>query len=266
MADADGQVRNSVARMPALFMGHGSPMNAIEDNRFSRAWTALGASLPRPEAIFCISAHWETQGTQVTTTAAPATICDFHGFPPALSRFRYPAPGATDLAERIGRLAPNAGIRPDPVRGLDHGAWSVLCRLFPAADIPVAQLSLARDRPESDHLHLGEALAPLRDEGVMILGSGNIVHNLQSLVWADRAYDWAEAFDDQIRQLIRAGDREAVACYRELGPNASLAVPTPEHFLPLLYVLGAARAEYQPRFYCEEVTLASISMTCLMYS
>jgi len=182
-------------RMPVLFVGHGSPMNAIEDNEFARAWTEAGKDLPRPKAVLCVSAHWETAGTQVTAMDTPQTIYDFYGFPPELYAKTYPASGSPELAQRVIEMARPVEVVADLGRGLDHGAWSVLARLFPRADVPVVQLSLDHRLSPQAHYDLGRALQPLRTEGVLILGSGNIVHNLSLVVWADTAYDWAVEFD-----------------------------------------------------------------------
>lgn len=247
-------------RMPALFVGHGSPMNALEDNAYTREWAAIAASLPRPRAILCISAHWETAGVRVTAMERPRTIHDFSGFPRALAEFRYPAPGSLALAERIRMLLPEEGVQLDSEWGLDHGAWSVLCRMFPQADIPVVQLSLDRARDPASHFALGAGLKPLRAEGVLIVGSGNIVHNLKTIVWQDVAFVWARQFDAAIAQRISACDFGAVIHYDLLGLEAGLAVPTTEHFLPLLYVLGLADPEDAIEFFCQDVTLGSISM------
>ena len=251
---------HSASRMPVLFVGHGSPMNAIADSEFSRAWAEVGSSLPTPQAILCVSAHWETAGMRVTAMEQPPTIHDFRGFPEALSAFVYPAPGSPALAQRVCELLTDQDIRTDHERGLDHGAWSVLCRLFPHADVPVVQLSLDRTRDPAWHFALGAALKPLRDEGVLVVGSGNIVHNLHTLIWQESAFDWAVAFDGAIRARILARDFESVIRYETLAPAAREAVPTREHFLPLLSVLGMADPQDRIEFFCEKVTLGSISM------
>jgi 4,5-DOPA dioxygenase extradiol len=246
--------------MPALFVGHGSPTNAIEDNEFSRAWIEAAKSLPRPRTILCISAHWETVGTQVTAMDRPKTIHDFSGFPPPLYAKKYPAPGAPDLA----RLAQNAmrktQVALDFEWGLDHGAWSVLCRMFPQADIPVIQLSLDRAQEPAYHYELGRELQGLRRKGVLIVGSGNMVHNLRQVVWQDTAYDWALEFDAKMKHLIEAGDHDAIIRYPKLGQMARLAVPTNEHYLPLLYVLALQGKSDEVSFFAEKVTLGSMSM------
>lgn len=247
-------------KMPALFVGHGSPMNALEDNEFSREWAEVGASLPTPKAILCVSAHWETASPRVTAMALPRTIHDFRGFPDALFSLRYPAPGAPELAHHLLAMGLDAELRLDHDWGLDHGTWCVLCRMFPRAEIPVLQLSLARNREPEFHFNLGAALRPLRDEGVLIVGSGNIVHNLSTLVWRDAAFDWAVVFDAEIARRIVGGDLDGVVHWDTVGPAARLAVPTAEHFLPLLYVLGVKDPEDAVAFFCDRVTLGSISM------
>ncbi len=247
-------------KMPALFVGHGSPMNAIEDNEFSRAWAEVGRALPRPDAILCISAHWETGGTLVTGMDQPKTIHDFGGFPPALYAMQYPAPGSPELARLTQGIVQKTQVRLDQTWGLDHGTWSVLYRMFPDAGIPVVQLSLDRTQPPEAHYALGKDLRALRNQGVLIVGSGNMVHNLRVAVFRDQAYDWAVEFDAIARKLIESGDHDALVHYQNLGPAARLAIPTNEHYLPLLYVL-ALQDEREPlRFFAERVTLGSISM------
>lgn len=246
--------------MPALFVGHGSPMNAIEDNEFSRTWIELGKELPQPKAILCVSSHWETHGTQVTAMDAPRTIHDFYGFPAELYRQRYPAPGAPQLAERIRQALDPVLVDFDFQWGLDHGTWSVLMRLFPSANVPVVQLSLNRTMPPAVHYQLGKSLRPLRDEHVLIIGSGNMVHNLGIMRWQDMAYDWAAEFDLTLKLLIEAGDHEAIVNYQQFGRAAQLAIPTNEHFLPFLYVLAVRDADEPISFFAEKVTFGSISM------
>lgn len=254
---------DSGVKMPVLFVGHGSPTNAIEDNEFCRAWADEGKSMPRPRAVLCISAHWETNGTQVTSTERPRTIHDFYGFPRPLYEVSYPAPGAPDVARRVRETVRGARVQHDPDRGLDHGAWAVLRRMFPRADIPVVQLSLDRTMGPSFHYGLGKELAFLRREGVLIVGSGNIVHNLGEIVWRDSAYDWAVEFDETMKRLILSGDHDAIVRYPGLGPAARLSVPTNEHFLPLLYALALQDDGEAIRFFADRVTLGSISMRSL---
>jgi 4,5-DOPA dioxygenase extradiol len=251
---------NSDIKMPALFIGHGSPMNAIEDNQFSQAWIEAARSLPRPQAILCISAHWETSGAQVTAMDRPKTIHDFYGFPRELYEVHYSAPGSPELARLTQETVRTAPVRPDYEWGLDHGTWSVLRRLFPDADVPVVQLSLDRTQGAAFHYELGKELKPLRRKGVLIVGSGNIVHNLRLLAWQEGAYDWAIEFDDKIRQLILAGDHGAMVRYDELGRAARLSVPTNEHYLPLLYALAVQEPDDQLSFFADRVTMGSVSM------
>ncbi len=252
--------KSSGDKMPVLFVGHGNPMNAIETNAFSQAWSAIGGSLPRPEAILCISAHWETEDTLITAMNRPRTIHDFHGFPRQLFEMQYPAPGSADLADLITTIIGKTEVHKDLDWGLDHGAWSVLCRMFPAADIPVVQLSIDRTQDPAFHYRLGRELRSLRNKGVLILGSGNIVHNLGVMTWDKTAYDWATEFDAKIRERIMSGDHEAIIHYENLGRNAQLAIPTNEHYLPLLYVLAAQDNRDEISFFTERVTLGSISM------
>jgi len=247
-------------QMPALFIGHGSPMNAIEDNEFSRAWRRIAQSFPKPEAILCLSAHWETDGTYVTAMRKPRTVHDFSGFPQALFELEYPAPGDPKLAERIRQTVEGVAIKPDFDWGLDHGAWSILCRMYPQADIPVVQLSLDRSKPAQFHYDLGKALKSLRNQGVLILGSGNIVHNLGAAIWKDIAHAWASDFDQQIRRLILADEHDAIINYQGLGEAARLSIPSFDHFCPLLPVLGLQGKGEAVTFFCEKVTLGAISM------
>jgi 4,5-DOPA dioxygenase extradiol len=262
MSSSQPDFAESGERMPVLFVGHGSPMNAIEDNAFGRAWAEVGQRLPRPQAILCVSAHWETAGTQVTAMARPRTIHDFGGFPPQLYAQQYPAPGAPELAQLVQATIKDTRVDLDLRWGLDHGTWSVLLRMFPQADIPVVQLSLDRTQPPAYHYALGRALAPLRRRGVLIMGSGNIVHNLRAVCFEDEdgAYDWATEFDETLRRLITAGDHAAIIAYDRLGKSAGLSIPTNEHFLPLLYVLGAQEKGEAVRFFNDKITYCSLSM------
>ena len=257
-------------RMPALFVGHGNPMNALEDNPTTRAWRALAASLPRPRAVVAVSAHWYVPGTRVTAEDRPRTIHDFGGFPSALSEVEYPAPGDPALARRVLDLlatgpAPVEG-RPDRTWGLDHGTWSVLCHLFPKADVPVIQVSLDETRPPSFHFDLGRRLRPLRDDGVLLLGSGNLVHNLHAYAWGRHPaepFDWAVRFESFVRRRIEADDPGPLVDYEAVGPDAILSVPTPEHYLPLLAVLGARHDGEGASFPVEGIDGGSISMLSL---
>jgi 4,5-DOPA dioxygenase extradiol len=246
--------------MPVLFVGHGSPMNAIEDNEFSRAWGEVAKTLPRPKAILCISAHWETEGTQVTAMERPQTIHDFYGFPDQLFAKEYPAPGAPDLARLAQATMKKTRVALDFEWGLDHGTWSVLCRMFPRADIPVIQLSLDRTQAPASHYELGRELKMLRQKGVLIVGSGNMVHNLHEIVWQDTAFDWALEFDAKMKDSILSGNHDTIVRYEKLGPAARLAVPTNEHFLPLLYILALQNKREAITFFADKVTLGSMSM------
>lgn len=249
-------------KMPVLFIGHGSPMNAVEDNEFSRAWIQMGQSIPRPTAILCISAHWETPGTSVTAEENPRTIYDFFGFPPELYQQRYNAPGDPALAKTVADLVP-LPVKPDTSWGLDHGAWSVLCRLFPKADIPVVQLGLNQSLTPEQHYDLARALRPLRDQGVLILGSGNMVHNLRVMRWNAGAFEWASQFDSQLKHWIDEKDHTALVNYTQAGQVAALSIPTNEHYLPLLYTLALQDASEQPEHFAEGVVFGSISMRSL---
>jgi 4,5-DOPA dioxygenase extradiol len=248
------------ALMPVFFIGHGSPMNAIEENEFSRAWRQAGQQVERPKAIVCISAHWETRGTQVTAMPNPRTIHDFGGFPRTLFEMQYPAPGAPDLAEQICKLITLTEARPDLTWGLDHGTWSVLSQMFPKADIPVIQISLDRSQEAPFHYELGRQLADLRRQGVLIVGSGNIVHNLRLMVWQDMAYDWAADFDEQVRRWIVDGDHEPLIHYEKQGQAAALSINTAEHYLPLLYILGLKEEGEGVSFFADKLWGGSLSM------
>lgn len=250
--------------MPVVFLGHGSPMNAIQDTAFRRSWHALGARLPRPRAIVCVSAHWETAGVAVTAAEHPATIHDFGGFPQALFDMRYPAPGSPALARRMAELIDLAPVRLDPDRGLDHGVWSVLCALYPQADVPVVQLSMDTRQPGAWHDALARQLAPLRDDGVLVLASGNIVHNLRLHRFdAATAPDWAQRFDAEVRRHIVNGPYPPLLDPLQLSADAARAVPTPEHYLPLLYALALRRDGERVELFNTEVT-GAISMTSLV--
>ena len=252
-------------RLPVVFVGHGSPMNAIEDSAFRRGWAELGRALPKPEAILCVSAHWETRGVFLTGAATPSTIHDFYGFPRELFAVRYPAPGQPALAARVASMLAGFGAAVDPSRGLDHGCWSVLVAMYPEADVPVVQLSLDSTKPGPFHYALAKELRPLRDAGVLILGSGNIVHNLGLADFGhDAGYDWAVRFDGAVRARIEAGDHAALAAWDGLGPDARLSIPTPEHYLPLLYVLGAQQPGDAVRLFNAATVLGSISMTSVL--
>jgi 4,5-DOPA dioxygenase extradiol len=222
-------------------------MNAIEHNAYTARWTALGLETPRPKAILCVSAHWYLRGaTALTINTAPRTIHDFGGFPPELYAVQYPAPGDPALARRVQTLLRPLDAQLEESWGLDHGAWSVLAHAYPNADIPVVQLSIDASQPAQFHYDIGRRLAPLREEGVLIVGSGNLVHNLRAFRWSDPlspGYDWAVQFEDRARELLLAGEHAPLIDYASLGREAMLAIPTPDHYLPLLYVLGAGHKD-----------------------
>lgn len=249
--------------LPALFLGHGNPMNAISRNAYSESWRRLGESLPRPKAVLCISAHWYVPALAVTANAMPPTIHDFGGFPEALYDVEYPAPGSLELALRVRELLAPLDVAPTEEWGLDHGAWSVLCHVYPKADVPVVQLSIDRRRPAAFHFELGQRLAALRDEGVLILGSGNLVHNLHAYAWGNPhqgPYDWAVRFEAEARGLIQTGAFAPLIDYASFGADGRHAIPTPDHYLPLLYVLGARREGEAVSFPVEGTEGGSISM------
>lgn len=249
--------------VPAVFFGHGNPMNALGSNAYTEAWRRMGAEIPRPKAILSISAHWYVPGTGVTVATAPRTIHDFGGFPAELYQVRYPAPGDPELAKRVQQILAPLDVQLDSSWGLDHGTWSVLRHVYPAADIPVVQISIDESKPASFHFEIGRKLALLREEGVLIAGSGNLVHNLHTYAWGRHPrdpYDWAVRFEDAARQMILAGDHKPLVGYETLGPDAALSIPTPDHYLPLLYVLATAQANDAVHFPVEGVDGGSISM------
>jgi 4,5-DOPA dioxygenase extradiol len=252
------------ARMPLLFLGHGSPMNAIEDNAWRRGWADIAAALPRPKAVLCISAHWETSGAAaVSASGHPPTIHDFGGFPQALFDVQYPAPGDPALAARVVALLSPDQVVQHPTRGLDHGAWSVLLPMYPDADVPVVQLSLDRSKPDAWHYAAGRRLAALRDEGVLIVASGDIVHNLRDVNFRTGVTpDWAPRFNGTAKRLIETGDHGPLIDWEALGPDAQAAINSAEHYLPLLYALGAAAPGEPVSFFNDDV-FAGISMTSI---
>jgi 4,5-DOPA dioxygenase extradiol len=250
-------------RMPVAFLGHGSPMNALEGNRFTEAWRAFGESVPRPRAILMVSAHWYVRGLAVTAMARPRTIHDFGGFPRELFEVQYPAPGDPALAEEVAELVKPTQLGLDQAWGLDHGTWSVLLHAFAGADVPVVQLSIDRTRDLDFHVELGARLAPLRERGVLIVGSGNVVHNLGAIDWGqpERGFDWAQRFDESGRALLTERPGE-VASLRNHADYAK-AVPTPDHFIPLLYIAGLAAADGRGlSSFAEGYAYGSLSMTC----
>jgi 4,5-DOPA dioxygenase extradiol len=256
------------APLPALFLGHGNPMNALQTNEWTRAWTRLGAQLPRPRAVLAISAHWYLADTAVTAMAAPRTIHDFGGFPRELFEVRYPAPGDPGLAERVQHLLAPLRVRADHDWGLDHGTWSVLRHLFPQADVPVVQISIDETQPPEFHHSLGARLRPLRGEGILLVGSGDVVHNLHTYAWGrhtQQPYEWALRFEAEVRARLVAGDHAPLIDYGSLGSDALLSVPTPEHYLPLLYVLGASSPGEQVTFPVEGMDGGSVSMLAVQF-
>ena len=248
--------------MPVLFVGHGNPMNAITDNEFSRGWREAGKSLPKPVAVLCVSAHWETKGTYVTAMENPPTIHDFGGFPPELYEVQYPASGSPGLANETKKNVRSAEVGLDFDWGLDHGCWSVFRHIFPECDVPVIELSLDSTKPPRWHYDLAKELAPLREKGVLIAGSGNIVHNLRMIDWrATEGSDWARQADETLRGLIAGEDAERLIDYRSLGREVQMGVPTPEHYIPLLYALALRQEGERVSFFNERTELGAISMT-----
>jgi 4,5-DOPA dioxygenase extradiol len=257
--------------MPLLFLGHGSPMNAIEENEFVLGWRAAAETLPRPDAIMCISAHWETRGTFVTAMKNPPTIHDFGGFPKALYDVQYPAPGNPALAAEVKEIIRKTEVGLDEKWGLDHGCWSVLKHLYPVADVPVIQLSLDYYQAPQYHYDLAKELSPLRSKGVLIIGSGNIVHNLGMVAWdkldaVDYGYDWAVEAKEKMKKFIADGNHLSLIDYKSQGRAISLAVPTPEHFLPLLYILALKEENEKVSFFNDKSVAGSLAMTSLLIS
>lgn len=251
------------ARMPAIFLGHGNPMNAVQENHYTEGWSRIGRDLPRPRAVLAISAHWFVPELAVTGSAAPRTIHDFGGFPRALYEIQYAAPGQPELARRVQHLLKPLHVRLDDSWGLDHGTWSVLRHVYPDASVPVVQLSIDERHPGSFHFDLGRRLAALREEGILLLGSGNLVHNLHTYAWgrhSQEPYDWASRFEQKAKELMLSGDVQPLVEYEALGRDAALSVPTPEHYLPLLYVLASRHSEDAISFPVEGIDGGSVSM------
>jgi 4,5-DOPA dioxygenase extradiol len=249
--------------LPAIFFGHGNPMNALLDNHYTEAWRQVGTKIVRPKAILSISAHWYVPETGVTVSTSPRTIHDFGGFPRELYQVQYPAPGDPDLARRVQKMLAPLEVRLDNSWGLDHGTWSVLRHVYPQADIPIVQLSIDETQPASFHFEIGRKLAPLRDEGVLIVGSGNLVHNLHTYAWGRHMadpYDWAIRFESEAKQMMVSGEYKPLVDYERLGPEAMLSIPTPDHYLPMLYVIAARQQNEKVTFPVEGVDGGSISM------
>lgn len=266
LRSAVGALGGEKNRMPTLFIGHGSPMNAIEDNTYSKGWNAIAAKMAKPRAILSVSAHWQTSGTFVTAMPHPKTIHDFYGFPQELFDVRYNAPGSPELAKKTQDAVKTATVGLDLDRwGLDHGTWSVLRKMYPNADIPVFQLSMDFRKSPAEHFAIGEELRSLRDEGVLILGSGNLVHNLGMMRNDGKNYDWAEEFDAKAASFIEKGDSKSLVEYEKIGTSASMAIPTNEHYLPLLYILGAKGKNEQPHFFNEGIEMGAVSMRSVVF-
>jgi 4,5-DOPA dioxygenase extradiol len=249
--------------MPAIFFGHGNPMNALQSNAWTEGWRAIGRAIPRPKAVLCISAHWYLPGTRVTAMERPRTIHDFGGFPRPLFEVQYAAPGDLALCRRVQETLMPVEVRLDTEWGLDHGTWSVLVHVFPDADVPVVQLSIDETQPASFHYAVGRSFAPLRDEGVLLIGSGNLVHNLHAYGWGRHVpepYDWAVRFERSAREWMASGHHAPLVGYEHLGRDAMLSAPTPDHFLPLLYVLGSQQPGEEVTFPVEGVDGGSVSM------
>jgi len=252
--------------MPVLFVGHGSPMNGIEDTEFSRRWTQMAKEIPTPKAVLVVSAHWFTKGTKITAMDFPKTIHDFGGFPQELFDVQYPAPGNPVLANETKELLHSAHVELDHDWGLDHGAWTVVRHMYPDANIPVLQLSIDHTKGPQYHYDLAKELYALRKKGVLILGSGNMVHNLRMVAWdrlndAEYSYDWAKNINDKFKSLIQDGDHKPLINYSKLGKEALLAIPTPEHYLPLMYTLGAKGAKDDVSFFNDKAVGGSLTMT-----
>ncbi len=249
--------------MPVIFLGHGNPMNALQINDYTKAWAHIGTEIPRPKAVLSISAHWYIPQTAVTAMSAPRTIHDFGGFPQDLYNVKYPAPGDPTLANRIRALLSPHPVELDEQWGLDHGTWSVLCHIYPKADVPVVQLSIDLTKSAAFHYEIGKMLAPLREEGILIIGSGNLVHNLRAYDWSRRLaepFDWAVRFEERVQELLLAADDNPLIDYRTLGNDAMLSIPTPDHYLPLLYVIACRKEGEKLTFPVKGIDGGSISM------
>jgi 4,5-DOPA dioxygenase extradiol len=254
---------NMAKPMPTFFFGHGNPMTTLSDNDYTRGWAAVGAEIPQPKAVLCVSAHWYLPATLVTAMPSPRTIHDFGGFPRELFDINYPAPGYPALADRVQNLLAPISVSSDGRWGLDHGTWTVLRHVFPEANVPVVQLSIDETKPTTFHYEIGKQLAPLRDEGILIIGSGNIVHNLRAYSWDQpdvEPLDWAVRFDRYVRELLLAGEDGPLIDYQKLGKDGLLSAPTPDHFLPLLYITALRRGTEPISFPVEGFDGGSMSM------
>jgi 4,5-DOPA dioxygenase extradiol len=261
--------KKSSELMPVLFIGHGSPMNAIAENEFVNTWRELGKTIPRPDAILCISAHWETKGTFVTAMNKPPTIHDFGGFPRELYNIHYPAPGSPELANTVKQSVSETEIGLDEKWGLDHGAWSVIRNIYPDADIPVIEMSMDWNRSPKDHFKLAKDIAFLRKKGVLIVGSGNLVHNLQMIAWdhanePEYGFDWALRANEIFKEKILDNNIGDLINYSTLGREVQLAVPTPDHFLPLLYSLAVKEKDEPVSFFNDKIVMGSLSMVSMI--
>lgn len=249
--------------MPAFFFGHGNPLNALQENAWTQSWAAIGRNIHHPRAVLCISAHWYLPSTLVTAMTAPQTIHDFGGFPQELYQVEYPAPGEPDLARSVQEMLAPLPVNLDYSWGLDHGTWSVMRHVYPEADVPIVQLSIDETQPAAFHFELGKRLAPLRDQEILIVGSGNLVHNLHAYAWGRHVpepYEWAVRFEKVARDLMIGGKFDPLVDYESLGGDALLSVPTPDHYLPLLYVLGTKRNEETVTFPVQGIDGGSVSM------
>lgn len=253
--------------MPTLFIGHGSPMNGIENNEFSQSWAELAKNIPVPKAVLVVSAHWYTHGTFVTAMDFPSTIHDFGGFPQALFDVQYPAPGDPELATEIPNLIHSTPVGLDHDWGLDHGTWTVVKHMYPNADIPVLQLSIDYTKSPEQHYEIAKEIYALRKKGILVIGSGNMVHNLRMLSWEminGGGYDWTIEMNDKLKNLIANGDHQPLINYRNLGTDAMLAIPTPEHYLPLIYTLGMKNDKEAVSFFNDKAVGGSLTMTSVL--
>lgn len=259
---------NNTGRMPVLFVGHGSPMYVIEENEFTETWKKLGETIPKPKSIICISAHWETRGTHVTAMQTPPTIHDFGGFPSELYEIQYPAPGNPELAKEAIKAITGTQVQADEKWGLDHGTWSFIRRMYPKAEIPVIQMSLDYNKSPKEHYELAKELASFRDKGVLIIGSGNIVHNLRKVAWdkpdyEEYGFDWVLEANEILKKLIVADDHKKLIDYDLLGREVQMAVPTPDHYLPLLYALALKNGNEELSLFNDKAVMGSLTMTSL---